>query len=165
MIYKLVNYVCKMKKYRKPRNDGTPSSRKVRGLNFYIQSNEKLRRKDRSTLLQESEHNFGLIRKELENSGWSNERLIREGIESELDPNTTDLDMMNIWNFHYDNYGHMMDDHLRNQWLKEHEKDIDDPIKRHHVFQSLIERIQDLERRVDQLESKTKQPPEQKISF
>ena len=43
-----------MIKYKNPRNNGTPSNRKFKGFNFYIQSNEKLSKKNRKSLIIES---------------------------------------------------------------------------------------------------------------
>ena len=44
-----------MRIYNQPRNNGTPSSRKFKGFNFYIQCNEKLKQSNRERLLKESE--------------------------------------------------------------------------------------------------------------
>jgi len=44
-----------METYNYPRNKGTPSHRKFKGFNFYIQCNEKLSQRNRERILMESE--------------------------------------------------------------------------------------------------------------
>ena len=157
-----------MGKYRTPRNDGSPSNRKFRGFGFYIQSNGKLSRTNRQVLLKRSEEELGLIEKGLRKMGWDTEKLINNGIGGELDPKTTDLEMLDIWNRHYDEYGYMMSEEFSSLWIKESEKQVDNPKnKTSRSFEELLERIELLEKRVSELENIgiLKKGMNQKIDF
>jgi hypothetical protein len=91
-----------MKKYSKKRYDGTPSKRKFYGFNFYIQCNEKLSKTDRGTLLTNSKNYLGLI---YHSSSLSTEEKQRRGLVSELDSSLTDLELLEIWNPIYEEFG------------------------------------------------------------
>ncbi len=91
-----------MKKYSKKRYNGTPSKRKFYGFNFYIQCNEKLSKTDRGTLLTNSKNYLGLI---YHSSSLSTEEKQRRGLVSELDSSFTDLELLEIWNPIYEEFG------------------------------------------------------------
>ena len=84
-----------MRIYNQPRNNGTPSNRKFKGFNFYIQSNEKLKQSNRERLLKESEVHLNEVTSSLPQTI---EELIRMGIVSELDSSITDYEQLEQWN-------------------------------------------------------------------
>lgn len=73
---------------------------KVKGLNYYIQSNGKLKRRERKELLEKSEVYM------LPVTG------------SELDPSLTDIELLNQWNEFFDGNG-MRYPEFEDQWFKE----------------------------------------------
>ena len=77
-----------MKTYTHPRNDGTPSKRKFKGFNFYIQGNEKLSKRNRKRLLTESEVYLNEV---ISSLPLSVEDQIRKGVIGELDSTQTDV--------------------------------------------------------------------------
>jgi hypothetical protein len=91
--------------YKQKRYDGTPSKRKFYGFNFYIQCNEKLSKIDRKTLLTNSKNYLGLI---YNSSLLSTEDKQRRGLVSELDSSLTDLELLEIWNPIYEEFGYMI---------------------------------------------------------
>ena len=93
------------RKYSQKRYDGTPSKRKFFGFNFYIQCNEKLSKRDRTTLLTNSKNYLGLI---YHSSSLSTEDKQRRGLVSELDSSLTDLELLEIWNPIYEEFGFMI---------------------------------------------------------
>jgi hypothetical protein len=101
-----------MKKYRTKRYDGTPSKRKFYGFNFYIQCNEKLSKRDKTTLLTNSKNYLGLI---YNSSSLSTEDKQRRGLLSELDSSLTDLELLEIWNTIYEEFGYMIPE-FRDKW-------------------------------------------------
>ena len=98
--------------YRTKRYDGTPSKRKFFGFNFYIQCNEKLSKTHRNLLLNESKSYLGLI---YHSSSLSTEDKQRRGLVSELDSSLTDLELMEIWNPIYEEFGYMIPE-FRDKW-------------------------------------------------
>ena len=84
-----------MRIYNQPRNNGTPSNRKFKGFNFYIQSNEKLKQSNRERLLKESEVHLNEVTSSLPQPI---EEQIRMGIISELDSNLNDYELLGGWN-------------------------------------------------------------------
>lgn len=137
-----------MKVYEYPRNNGTPSQRKFKGFNFYIQGNEKLSKKNRKRLLKESEVYLNEVTSSLPQSV---EDQIRMGVTDELDSNQTDYELLGQWNQMYDNYGYLMSD-FRDQWEKE-KIGKKPPIEEPSIIQTLISRIEELERRVLEIET------------
>jgi len=101
-----------MKRYRTKRYDGIPSKRKFYGFNFYIQCNEKLSKTDRGTLLTNSKNYLGLI---YHSSSLSTEEKQRRGLVSELDSSLTDLELLEIWNPIYDEFGYMIPE-FKEKW-------------------------------------------------
>ena len=99
-------------KYSQKRYDGTPSKRKFYGFNFYIQCNEKLSKRDRTTLLTNSKNYLGLI---YHSSSLSTEDKQRRGLVSELDSSLTDLELLEIWNTIYEEFGYMIPE-FRDKW-------------------------------------------------
>lgn len=92
--FKVTNQLKSKRKYVKGGRYG-----KVKGFNFYIQKNDRLTKKDRRELIRKSEDYFQTV---IHQYG---KRKIPSDLPSELDPTFTDLEMMEIWNDFYDNYG------------------------------------------------------------
>ena len=101
-----------MKTYTHPRNDGTPSKRKFKGFNFYIQCNEKLSKTHRNLLLTESKSYLGLI---YNSSSLSTEEKQRRGLVSELDSSFTDFELLKLWNPIYEEFGYMIPE-FKEKW-------------------------------------------------
>lgn len=100
------------RKYKHRRYDGTPSKRKFYGFNFYIQCNEKLSKRDKTTLLTNSKNYLGLI---YNSSSLSTEDKQRRGLVSELDSSLTDLELLEIWNPIYEEFGYMIPE-FKDKW-------------------------------------------------
>ncbi len=100
------------RKYKNRRFDGTPSKKKFLGFNFYIQCNEKLSKTHRNLLLNESKSHLGLI---YNSSTLSTEDKQRRGLVSELDSSLTDLELLEIWNPIYKEFGYMIPK-FRDKW-------------------------------------------------
>ena len=94
------------------RYDGTPSKRKFYGFNFYIQCNEKLSKTHRDQLLTKSKSHLGLI---YNSSSLSTEDKQRRGLVSELDSSLTDLELLEIWNPIYEEFGYMIPE-FKDKW-------------------------------------------------
>lgn len=88
---------------------------KVKGFNFYIQKNERLKPVERRKLLSESEPMISkLINEEVNRVGSV------ENINSQitfLDPSNSDMELMEIWNGLYRNYGYRFD-RFKSKWEK-----------------------------------------------
>ena len=100
------------RKYKQKRYDGTPSKRKFYGFNFYIQCNEKLSKTHRNHLLNESKSYLGLI---YHSSSLSTEDKQRRGLVSELDSSLTDLELLEIWNPIYEEFGFIIPE-FKDKW-------------------------------------------------
>ena len=150
-----------MKTYNNPRNNGTPSQRKFKGFNFYIQCNEKLSQSNRERILMESEVHLNEVTSSLPQPI---EEQIRMGVISELDSNLNDYELLSGWNNMYDEYGYMMSE-FSEQWEKE--KVGNKPPKTNpSIIQTLMEEIESLKSRVNQLEKlKTKSITSHSIGF
>ena len=98
--------------YSNKRYDRTPSKKKFYGFNFYIQCNEKLSKRDRETLLTNSKNFLGLI---YNSSSLSTEDKQRRGLVSELDSSLTDLELLEIWNPIYVEFGYMISE-FKEKW-------------------------------------------------
>jgi hypothetical protein len=94
------------------RYDGTPSKKKFFGFNFYIQCNEKLSKTHRYQLLNESKSHLGLI---YNSSSLSTEDKQRRGLVSELDSSLTDLELLEIWNPIYEEFGYLIPE-FKDKW-------------------------------------------------
>jgi len=150
-----------MKPYNNPRNNGTPSNRKFKGFNFYIQCDEKLKQTNRERLLKESEVHLNEVTSSLPQTI---EELIRMGIVSELDSSITDYELLEQWNKMYDEYGYLMSE-FSEQWEKEMMGTIP-PQKTPSIVQTLFDKIESLENRVSELEKLKSQPiPTGSIGF
>ena len=103
-----------MKKY-----DGTPSKNKFKGYNFYIQCNERLSKKNRENLLRTSPIHLGEVFSSLP---LSTDKLVTDGLVSELDSNLTDIELLEQWNQMYDVFGYLMSE-FRTKWEKERTKE------------------------------------------
>lgn len=136
-----------MIKYNYPRNNGTPSKRKFKGFNFYIQCNEKLSRSNRDRLLKESEVHLNEVTSSLPQTI---EEQIRMGVIDELDSTQTDFELLQQWNGMYEEYGYLMSE-FSEQWEKEKMGTIP-PQKNPSIVQTMMERIESLENRLEELE-------------
>ena len=136
-----------MKNYNYPRNNGTPSQRKFKGFNFYIQCNEKLSQRNRERILMESEVHLNEVTSSLPQPI---DEQIRMGVISELDSNLTDYELLGGWNKMYDEYGYLMSE-FSEQWEKENMGTIP-PKTNPSIIQTLMEEIESLKSRVNQLE-------------
>jgi len=136
-----------MKNYNYPRNNGTPSQRKFKGFNFYIQCNDKLSQSNRERILMESEVHLNEVTSSLPQPI---EEQIRMGVISELDSNLNDYELLGGWNKMYDEYGYLMSE-FSEQWEREKMGTI--PIqKTPSIVQTLMDEIESLKSRVNQLE-------------
>ena len=132
------------------RNDGTPSKKKFYGFNFYLQCNEKLSRKNRDRLLTESMIHLGEV---WEGLGLSDDVKIRNGVQNELDSNLQDVELLEIWNSHYNSFGYLMTE-FRDKWEKEKLKEYNNGgFKLSNEFELLCERVSLLESSIKRLES------------
>jgi len=126
-----------MKNYNNPRNNGTPSKRKFKGFNFYIQCNEKLSQSNRERILMESEVHLNEVTSSLPHPI---DEQIRMGVISELDSNLNDYELLGGWNKMYDEYGYLMSE-FSEQWEKEKMGTI--PIqKTPSIVQTLLDEIE-----------------------
>ena len=150
-----------MRIYNQPRNNGTPSNRKFKGFNFYIQSNEKLKQSNRERLLKESEVHLNEVTSSLPQPI---EEQIRMGVIDELDSSLTDYELLELWNVMYDEYGYLMSE-FSEKWEKEMMGTIP-PQKTPSIVQTLFDKIESLENRVSELEKLKSQPiPTGSIDF
>ena len=99
-------------RYKQKRYDGTPSKKKFYGFNFYIQCNEKLSKRDRETLLTNSKNYLGLI---YNSSSLTTEEKQRRSLVSELDSSLTDIELMDMWNPIYEEFGYMIPE-FKDKW-------------------------------------------------
>lgn len=134
-------------KYLNKRYNGTPSKKKFYGFNFYIQCNEKLSKTHRNQLLIESKSYLGLI---YNSSSLSTEDKQRRGLVSELDSSFTDLELLEIWNPIYEEFGYMIPE-FKDKWeskripkRKVQTKSINSKISE-EVFDKMMKRIIQLE--------------------
>ena len=141
-----------MKPYSHPRNDGSPSKRKFKGFNFYIQGNEKLSKKNRKRLLLESENHLGEVYHSI---NLSTEQKINLGLTDELDSKNTDIELLDQWNHMYDNYGYLMSE-FRKNWEKE-KIGKTPPLKEPSIIQTLISKIESLENQVESIQKRLKE--------
>lgn len=135
------------------KNNGTPSKRKFKGFNFYIQCNGKLSKENRKRLIIDSESYLNEVTSSLPQPI---EGQIRMGVISELDSSLTDYELLEQWNHMYDEYGYLMSE-FRGQWEKEKMGTIP-PQETPSIVQTLLDEIESLENRVSQLEKLKSQP-------
>lgn len=121
--------------------DGTPSKKKFRGYNFYIQCNEKLSKNNRKTLLRTSSIHLSEVESQLR---VSEERKLNE-LVFELDPNLTDYELLDQWNLMYDNFGYLMSQ-FKKKWEDERIKSFKKSSFKHPLeFEELVQRVSTLE--------------------
>jgi transcriptional regulator with XRE-family HTH domain len=72
---------------------------KVKGMNYYVQPNEKLSKKNRTNLLKKSEIYFNEVRDRYTDPSILNQ------IPMELDSTHTDIELIDQWNDFYDRWG------------------------------------------------------------
>ena len=143
------------------RNNGTPSRRKFKGFNFYIQCNEKLSQSNRERILMESEVHLNEVTSSLPQPI---EEQIRMGVISELDSSLTDYELLGGWNKMYDEYGYLMSE-FSEQWEKE-KVGRKPPKTNPSIIQTLMEEIESLKNRVLELENlKSQTIPSGSIGF
>ncbi len=135
------------KKYKSPRNTGEPSHRKFKGFGFYLMGNDKISKKNRETLLIKSEDYLGEVIKSL---NLPINDLMSSDVVGELDPDLTDLELLEQWNHMYDTYGYLMGD-FKEKWEKEQLKG-EPTFKPHSKFEYQSE-IEELKQRISVLES------------
>lgn len=126
-----------MKTINQPRNNGTPSKRKFKGFNFYIQCNEKLKQSYRKRLIKESEVHLNEVTSSLPQPI---EEQIRMGVIDELDSSLTDYELLEQWNKMYDEYGYLMSE-FSEKWEKEMMGTIP-PQKTPSIVQTLLDEIE-----------------------
>ena len=119
------------------KNNGTPSKRKFKGFNFYIQCNEKLSQRNRERILMESEVHLNEVTSSLPQPI---EEQIRMGIISELDSSLSDYELLEQWNHMYDEYGYLMSE-FSEKWEKEMMGTIP-PQKTPSIVQTLLDEIE-----------------------
>lgn len=121
--------------------DGTPSKKKFRGYNFYIQCNEKLSKNNRKTLLRTSRIHLSEVESHLR---VSEERKLNE-LVFELDPNLTDYELLDQWNLMYDNFGYLMSQ-FKKKWEDERIKSFKKSSFKYSLeFEELVQRVSTLE--------------------
>lgn len=86
---------------------------KVLGFNYYMITDKKLMPKHRRLLLRRSEHYVGIIAEEQRRNGAEN--LDYDVVH--LDPNLTDLEIVEQWNIFFNKYGYRFIE-FENQWFK-----------------------------------------------
>ena len=127
--------------------DGTPSKKKFRGYNFYIQCNEKLSKNNRKILLRSSSVHLSEVENQLR---VSEERKLNE-LVFELDPNLTDYELMDQWNMMYDSFGYLMS-HFKKKWEDERIRSVKKSSFKHSIeFEEFSKRLGQLESEVMKL--------------
>lgn len=136
-----------MKKY-----DGTPSKRKFKGYNFYIQCNDKLSKKNRVKLLETSSTYLDEVFSSLP---FSTDKKISDGLTNELDYSLSDYELLDQWNYMYDSFGYLMSK-FRNQWERERLKDFKfQTFRNSENMEDLIERVSRLEIEIKSIKFKS----------
>jgi hypothetical protein len=136
-------------KYKTIRYDGTPSMKKFYGFDFYLQCNGKLSRKNRKYLLLKSEVYLGGI---YESLPFSTEEKMNMDIDSILDSESSDIELLGIWNKMYEKYGYLIPD-FKEKWEKTYLKIPKETFKPSN-FDKYESKINELEFRIRQLEMK-----------
>ena len=121
--------------------DGTPSKKKFKGYNYYIQCNEKLSKNNRKTLLRTSTIHLGEVESQLR----LDERRRLKKLVFELDSNLSDWELLDQWNMMYENFGCMMSK-FRKKWEDERIKEFGKQTFKPSIeFEELIQRVSKLE--------------------
>ena len=136
-----------MKKY-----DGTPSKKKFKGYNFYIQCNDKLSKKNREKLLETSSTYLDEVFSSLP---FSTDKKISDGLINELDYSLSDHELLDQWNYMYNSFGYLMSK-FRNQWERERLKDFKfQTFRNSESMEDLIERVSRLEIEIKSIKFKS----------
>ena len=136
-----------MKKY-----DGTPSKKKFKGYNFYIQCNDKLSKKNREKLLETSSTYLDEVFSSLP---FSTDKKISDGLINELDYSLSDHELLDQWNYMYNSFGYLMSK-FRNQWERERLKDFKfQTFRNSESTEDLIERVSRLEIEIKSIKFKS----------
>ena len=139
-----------MKKY-----DGTPSKKKFKGYNFYIQCNERLSKKNRENLLRTSPIYLGEVFSSLP---LSTDKLVTDGLVGELDSNLTDIELLEQWNPMYDVFGYLMSE-FRTKWEKERTKEYKfQTFQKSEDYKMLSERLSKMETEFNLFKLKMNKP-------
>ena len=139
-----------MKKY-----DGTPSKKKFKGYNFYIQCNERLSKKNRANLLRTSPIYLGEVFSSLP---LSTDKLVTDGLVGELDSNLTDIELLEQWNPMYDVFGYLMSE-FRTKWEKERTKEYKfQTFQKSEDYNTLSERLSKMETEFNMFKLKMNKP-------
>ena len=121
--------------------DGTPSKKKFKGYNYYIQCNEKLSKNNRKTLLRTSTIHLGEVESQLR----LDERRRLKKLVFELDSNLSDWELLDQWNMMYENFGYLMTK-FRKKWEDSRIKDFGkETFKPSIEFEELVQRVSKLE--------------------
>ena len=121
--------------------DGTPSKKKFKGYDYYIQCNEKLSKKNRKSLLRTSQIHLSEVRSKL----MINEERELSKLVFDLDPNLNDWELLDQWNMMYENFGYLMTE-FRKKWEDNRIKDFGkEPFKPSVEFEELVQRVSKLE--------------------
>ena len=121
--------------------DGTPSKKKFKGYNYYIQCNEKLSKNNRKTLLRTSTIHLGEVESQLR----LDERRRLKKLVFELDSNLSDWELLDQWNLMYENFGYMMSK-FKKKWEDERIKEFGKQTFKPSIeFEELIKRVSKLE--------------------
>ncbi len=128
-----------MKKY-----NGTPSKKKFRGYNFYIQGNEKLSQRNRKTLLRTSKIHLSEVVDKL----MIDERRKLKNLVDELDSNLSDWELLDQWNLMYDNFGYLMSE-FKMKWEDNKVRVVSkETFKPSLEFEDILQRLSKLEGQV-----------------
>ena len=139
-----------MKKY-----NGTPSKKKFKGYNFYIQCNERLSKKNRENLLRTSPIYLGEVFSSLP---LSTDKLVTDGLVGELDSNLTDIELLEQWNPMYDVFGYLMSE-FRTKWEKERTKEYKfQTFQKSEDYKMLSERLSKMETEFNMFKLKMNKP-------
>ena len=121
--------------------DGTPSKKKFKGYNYYIQCNEKLSKNNRKTLLRTSTIHLSEVESKLK----VDERRKLKKLVFELDSNLSDWELLDQWNMMYENFGCMMSK-FRKKWEDDRIKEFGKQTFKPSIeFEELIQRVSKLE--------------------
>ena len=121
--------------------DGTPSKKKFKGYDYYIQCNDKLSKKNRKSLLRTSRTHLSEVRSKLM---ISEERELSK-LVFDLDPNLNDWELLDQWNMMYENFGYLMTK-FRKKWEDSRIKDFGkETFKPSIEFEELVQRVSKLE--------------------
>ena len=121
--------------------DGTPSKKKFKGYDYYIQCNDKLSKKNRKSLLRTSSIHLSEVRSKL----MINEERELSKLVFDLDPNLTDWELLDQWNMMYENFGYLMTKFSK-KWEDVRIKDFGkETFKPSIEFEELVQRVSKLE--------------------